>query len=48
MTEKKDLIKYSTKDLDNDAILILTTDDNELLQAIQQFMEFQDSAHHGH
>lgn len=46
MTEKKDLIKYPVQDLNNGAILILSTDDGELLQAIQQFMVFQGSAHH--
>jgi transcriptional/translational regulatory protein YebC/TACO1 len=48
MAEKKNLIKYSIKELDNGATLVLTTDDSELLQAIQQFMEFQGSEHHGH
>jgi hypothetical protein len=48
MAEKKNLIKYSIKELDNGAALVLTTDDSELLQAIQQFMEFQGSEHHGH
>jgi hypothetical protein len=48
MTEKKDLIKYSVQYLNNGAILILTTDDPDLRQAIQQFMEFQGTAHHGH
>jgi hypothetical protein len=48
MTEKKDLISYSVRDLDNGAILVLSTDDGELLYAIQQFREFQGSAHHGH
>ena len=48
MAEKKNLIKYSVEGLDNGATLVLTTDDSELLQAIQQFMEFQRSEHHGH
>jgi hypothetical protein len=48
MIEKKDLIKYSIKERDNGATLVLTTDDRELLRAIQQFMEFQGSQHTGH
>ena len=48
MAEKKDLIEYSIKELDDGAILVLTTQDSELIQAIQQFMEFQGSEHHGH
>jgi hypothetical protein len=48
MTEKKDLIKYSVQDLENGAILVLTTDDAELLEAIQEFMAFQGSEHQGH
>lgn len=48
MEEKKDLIEYSIEELDNGATLVLTTDDSELLQAIQQFMEFQGSEHQGH
>lgn len=48
MAEKKDLIEYSIKELDDGAILVLTTEDSELLQAIQQFMEFQGGEHHGH
>lgn len=48
MTAKKDLIQYSIKDIDGGSILILTTDDTELLDAIQQFMNFQSSQHMGH
>lgn len=48
MAEKKDLIKYSVQDLDNGAMLVLSTDDSELLQAIQEFMAFQGSEHQGH
>ena len=48
MTQKKDLIKYSVQNLDNGATLALTTNDTELLQAIQQFMSFQGMQHHGH
>jgi len=48
MTVKKNLIQYSIKDVDNGSILILTTNDAELLDAIQQFMNFQSSQHMGH
>ena len=48
MTAKKNLIQYSIKDVDNGSILILTTNDAELLDAIQQFMNFQSSQHMGH
>ena len=48
MTAKKNLIQYSSKDVDNGSILILTTNDAELLDAIQQFMNFQSSQHMGH
>lgn len=48
MKEKRDLIKYSVKELHNGTTLVLTTDDSELLHAIQQFMEFQGSEHMGH
>jgi hypothetical protein len=48
MAEKKDLIRYSTQQLDNGAVLVLTTDDKELLNAIQQFMNFQGKEHMGH
>jgi plastocyanin len=48
MTEKKDFIKYSIKDINNGAILILETKDKELLDAIHQFMAFQGAEHLGH
>ena len=41
MTAKMNLIHYSIKDIDGGSILILTTNDTELLNAIQQFMNFQ-------
>ena len=41
MAQKKNLINYLVKDLDNGAVLTLTTNDTELLQAIQQFMSYQ-------
>ena len=48
MTAKKDLIQYSIKDIDGGSVLILTTNDTELLNAIQQFMNFQSTQHMGH
>jgi hypothetical protein len=48
MAEKKDMIKYSVNELGNGTTLVLTTDDGELLRAIQQFMEFQGQEHYGH
>lgn len=48
LTAKKDLIQYSIKDIDGGSVLILTTNDTELLNAIQQFMNFQSSQHMGH
>ena len=48
MTAKKDLIQYSIKDMDGGSVLILTTNDTGLLNAIQQFMNFQSSQHMGH
>ncbi len=48
MISKKDLIQYSIKDIDGGSILILTTNDTQLLDAIQQFMNFQSSQHVGH
>lgn len=48
MTAKKDLINYSIKDIDGGSILMLSTNDTKLLDAIQQFMNFQSSQHMGH
>ena len=48
MTAKKDLIHYSVKDIDGGSILVLTTNDTQLLAAIQQFMNFQSSQHMNH
>lgn len=48
MTAKKDLINYSIKDIDGGSVLILTTNDTQLLNAIQQFMNFQSNQHMGH
>jgi hypothetical protein len=48
MTEKKDLIKYSIQNLGNGAILILDTGDDEVINAIHQFIDYQGSQHQGH
>lgn len=48
MSEKKDLIKYSINKINNSAILILETKDKELLDAIHQFITFQNTEHYGH
>jgi hypothetical protein len=48
MTAKKDLIQYSINDIDGGSVLILNTNDTELLGAIQQFMNFQSSQHMNH
>ncbi|HJU14486.1 MAG TPA: hypothetical protein VJ792_08545 [Candidatus Nitrosotalea sp.] len=48
MTAKKNLIQYSVNDIDGGSVLILTTNDSELLRAIQQFMDFQSAQHMGH
>jgi hypothetical protein len=48
MSEKKDLIKYNIRDLNNGSSLQLTTNDKELIDAITQFMDFQARQHYGH
>ena len=48
MTEKKDMIQYSTRQIESGDVLILTTSDPELLDAIKQFMNFQSTQHMGH
>lgn len=48
MSEKKDLIKYNIRNLNNGSSLQLTTNDKELIDAIMQFMEFQAREHYGH
>ena len=48
MTAKKNLINYSIKDIDGGSVLILTTNDTQLLNAIQQFMNFQSGQYMGH
>jgi len=46
MSEKKDLIKYNIRNLNNGSSLQLTTNDKELIDAITQFMEFQAREHY--
>jgi DNA-binding transcriptional regulator GbsR (MarR family) len=48
MSEKKDLIKYNIRNLNNGSSLQLTTNDKELIDSIMQFMEFQAREHYGH
>jgi hypothetical protein len=48
MAMKKDLIIYGIEQLNNGAVLVLTTDDKELQNAINQFMQFQGIEHKGH
>ena len=48
MSAKKDLIRYSIRDIDGGSVLVLSTNDTQLLGAIQQFMQFQGSQHMGH
>jgi len=48
MNEKKDLIQYSTRQIEGGEILVLTTNDPEVLDAITQFLDFQSSQHMGH
>ena len=48
MSEKKDLIKYDILEMNNGSSLILTTHDKGLIDAINQFMEFQAREHTGH
>ncbi len=48
MIAKRNLIRYSINDIDGGSVLILNTNDTELLDAIQQFMNFQSSQHMGH
>ena len=48
MTEKKDLIRYSIRQINNGSVLLLTTDDQQLIAAIHQFIAFQTAQHSGH
>ena len=48
MTGKKDLIKYSVRQMNNGSALLLTTNDQQLIGAIHQFIAFQTGQHRGH
>jgi plastocyanin len=48
MSEKRNLIEYSIKELTNGSELILNTNDKELLGAIHQFITFQDNQRQSH
>jgi hypothetical protein len=48
MTEKKDLIKYSIRQMNNGSALLLTTNDEQLIGAIHQFVAFQTGQYSGH
>ncbi len=48
MFEKKDLIKYDKLEMNDGSKLILTTKDRQLINGINQFMEFQVRQHSGH
>lgn len=48
MTKKKDLIKYNILELRDGSSLALTTNDEELMDAISQFMKYQATAHVGY
>ena len=48
MAEKKDLIRYSIRQINDGSILLLTTNDQQLIAAIHQFIAFQTAQHSGH
>jgi hypothetical protein len=48
MTDKKDLIEYSTENIRNGSILVLDTRGDEVISAIHQFMDCQGIQHRGH
>jgi hypothetical protein len=48
MTEKKDLIKYGIKQTSNGSALLITSNDQQLIEAIHQFIAFQTGQHQGH
>ncbi len=47
MTEKKYLIKYDVLEMNNGFSLLLTANDKQLIDSINQFMKFQAREHHG-
>ncbi len=48
MSQKKDLIEYNILEMKTGSSLVLITNDTELVDAINQFMEFQEGQHQGH
>lgn len=48
MSQKKDLIEYNILEMKTGSSLVLTTNDTQLVNAINQFMEFQAIQHYGH
>jgi predicted ester cyclase len=48
MAERKDLITYRIRQIDNGSVLLLTTNDQQLILAIHQFIAFQSTQHSGH
>jgi hypothetical protein len=48
MTEKKDPLKYSILEVKNGSALLLTTNNQQLIGAIHQFIAFQTGQHSGH
>ena len=48
MMDRKDHIQYTVKNTEDGAVLVLTTNDAELRDAIRQFMDYQSSQHIGH
>ncbi|MGG6460291.1 MAG: hypothetical protein ACM3JQ_02575 [Candidatus Eiseniibacteriota bacterium] len=48
MSEKKDSIKYDILDMKNGSALVLSTNDTQLIDSINHFMEFQAREHRGH
>jgi hypothetical protein len=48
MAEKKDLIKYDMSQMKNGSRLVLTANNTDLINAINEFMKFQAGEHLGH
>jgi hypothetical protein len=48
MSEEKNSIEYTINELSNGAELVLNTTDKELVDAIHQFIAYQNNAHQGH
>jgi hypothetical protein len=48
MTQNKDQIQYQIQDLKNGSILLLVTNNSNLVSSINQFMTYQSTEHTGH